>query len=329
MNLRAIFFLLFLSSVSIISAQTIRVKKRSVSSLQNAFENVQPGQIIRIPEGKYFLPEGIIMEGKSNVKIQGEGLVEFIAGDPYSGVMSLYDCRNVEIQNIQMRHDRPVDGSLCSGPVLSLYRCDSTLVRSCDLNGCGQIALQGQEVSGLKLIDNRMHNNSVCALAIRSVDGNSLHHVNGNDLPEWIEAEGNEIWNNGDMQYRMQSYFELYPGLEWEEQAPFIRQNSKKVKEFGSGEENDGEKIYAEGVMEGAFLGVEWGDFAHLSMGVEGRNVSFFVGPVGNLSEFEDDPYLLGKNIRVKWREMDMDLREFSGSIERHFQITEIRLLKD
>ena len=109
--------------------------------------------------------EAITIIGVKNLRVQSgqAGPSEIVAlSDGF--VLAFEKCQNFELRNLTFRHERP-DGK-CTSAVLGFVSCTNTLVRACQLTGCGTEGLTLSRVDRFQGRDLTIRN---CTMGILSV----------------------------------------------------------------------------------------------------------------------------------------------------------------
>lgn len=293
-----------------------QVKAGDAESLLEALSNLTSNSKLTIPEGTYMIPARMEINNLENVVIEGDGNVDIQLTDANDAVFMVYDCKNITVRNLHLKHYVPDENQVCTGGVLNLSSTDNVTVERCDLNGCGVVGISGWGNTGLKVRENYIHDNSYAGISLVSPSGQELLIVNGEMPLEGVELEGNMIEDNGSPKSRVEALFDQVEWLDEEAGHKAIVENSTcvKKKKVSTG---DGFFQYASGTVTVIYAGIEWGDFAHLNVIVKGGATSFWVDGGLDIDYIETNDQFLGKEVKIDWVERDMDLREFSGMIER------------
>jgi len=161
------FILLFLFvSCSLFSA-TLKVgKKEKYKNIPDALYALKDGDTLIIQTGEYRSDQAIInMKNKKNIKIIGQGRVDFIEESRYPYVIYLENCEGVTLKNLHARHAYSPHGS-CEAGVLFIRNCKNMHIEQCELNGSGIVGIELIDSENVKIISNFIHNNSSTGLSI-------------------------------------------------------------------------------------------------------------------------------------------------------------------
>ena len=112
--------------------------------------------------GEYMLVirelEGLTIRGR------GMGKTTLSTASRVSDVLRFEDCRNVRLEGLTLGHRGEISG--CAGDVLSFNGCEDVTLRSCELFGCGVIAVNAYLCARLYLEDCTLRDCTMAALNI-------------------------------------------------------------------------------------------------------------------------------------------------------------------
>lgn len=116
------------------SSRSIRIVPDHHATLKEAFDAVQSGETIFIRSGIHECHEALVLEGKSNVEIRGEGFETTILRDkvPAAHLLEIRNGEGIRISNLSLEYTGTPEKSSFS---LLHIRSKSTEVRDCILHG--------------------------------------------------------------------------------------------------------------------------------------------------------------------------------------------------
>jgi hypothetical protein len=306
-----------------------QIKSGDGESLLAAIANLQSGQTLQIPEGRYEIMQRMELKGLERVEIIGKGQVDILLRDPENEVVLIIESRQIRLTNLHLQHYIPDEYQICTGGVVNLVQTQDVTIDQCDLNGCGVVGVSGWGNTGITLKNNHIHHNTFAAVNLMAPEtGEQILLYNGEEPLPGIVMENNRIQDNGSIEKRREYWQNSVNWLDREAEEKAIRKQSyhqKKKKVALTEELNE----YRRGKLQGRYLGVEYGDFAHLNMALDLGGISFWVDGAVEIEEIESHDEWLGKRVEVEWVKRDMDLREFSGAIETGYVVIGFKVLED
>ena len=113
-------------------------------------------------DGQYEL----CLRGLSGLTIRGRGMgqTRITTRDVYADVLSFDGCADLTLEGLTLGHRGVVGG--CSGDVLGFRGCDNARIRSCELFGCGVIAVNAWSCSKMRVDDCLLRDCSMAALNV-------------------------------------------------------------------------------------------------------------------------------------------------------------------
>ncbi len=100
-----------------------------------------------------------------NLIIKGEQNSSIEVDPRYSYCLYFINCENCEVHNLTIGH---TEGGTCSGGVIGVRGGRMTLVKDCDLYGCGTFGLDLIETSDFALINSNIHDCTYGIMELRS-----------------------------------------------------------------------------------------------------------------------------------------------------------------
>ena len=100
-----------------------------------------------------------------NLIIRGERNSSIEVDPRYSYCLYFINCENCEVHNLTIGH---TEGGTCSGGVIGVRGGRMTLVKDCDLYGCGTFGLDLIETSDFALINSNIHDCTYGIMELRS-----------------------------------------------------------------------------------------------------------------------------------------------------------------
>ena len=100
-----------------------------------------------------------------NLRIKGEHNSSIEVDPRYSYCLYFINCENCEVHNLTIGH---TEGGYCSGGVIGVRGGRMTLVKDCDLYGCGTYGLDLIETSDFALMNSNIHDCTYGIMELRS-----------------------------------------------------------------------------------------------------------------------------------------------------------------
>ncbi len=126
-----------------------------------------------------------------NLTIKGEQNASIEVDPRYSYCLYFVNCQNVEVHNLTIGH---TEGGYCSGGVIGVKGGRMTLVKDCDLYGCGTYGLDLMNTEDFALMNSTVHDCTYGVMQMRScvaVKFNKCDFFNNREY-DLIEGWGNE-----------------------------------------------------------------------------------------------------------------------------------------
>lgn len=95
-------------------------KNERFATLQMAINAAPDGSRIVISEGEYLSDTAILISGKKDLTVVGEGAVSLLLGDKDANVIEVEKCSNIRFENLKVKHTDPPPGDRCSGYVFQV-----------------------------------------------------------------------------------------------------------------------------------------------------------------------------------------------------------------
>jgi parallel beta-helix repeat protein len=141
------------------------------------------GSQVKLAPGEYFLDEVILLSGKENIIIDGNGAL-LVMNSLESDVIHLTGCSNIQLLNFKATHIEPSGPTGCTGNVIYVDDSSDILIQNCDLNGSGIVGIAAYNTDNLLVEDSHIHENSEYAIIYQGpslyMTGNIIEK-NGND----------------------------------------------------------------------------------------------------------------------------------------------------
>lgn len=152
---------------------TLTLLAETENDVRSAFKRIpkfnRPIRVL-ITEGTYVFPNCIVLQGATNVTIEGEGTVRFHCEDTDEDVMAIIESKDITVKNVRMRHVTPLEEYQCHGAVLRVRKSENVSILACELNGCGAVGLSVWHSEEIRVSKSLIHDNSFCAFYFESVD---------------------------------------------------------------------------------------------------------------------------------------------------------------
>jgi len=167
--------------------------------IQAILDTAPDGSVLTLDYGEYVLATGLTVSGKHNLTITGPRGTLILVDDVMQDVLTLETCDSVQIVNLHMRHLKPLGDYNCEGAVIRMDECSNMEVKDCELDGCGAIAVAGNQVKGLRVTGCYIHNNTWNAFYLTDcenalITGNRIVH--NFDVLTQYDCDGIELRDN-------------------------------------------------------------------------------------------------------------------------------------
>ncbi|PSR12216.1 MAG: hypothetical protein DA408_11695 [Bacteroidetes bacterium] len=131
--------------------------------LAAALNALPSGAKVKLAPGKYLLNEPVLLEGKENITIDGNGAT-LVMNSLQSDVLHLTGCANIQLLNFKATHIEPSGPVGCTGNVIYIDESSDILIEGCDLNGSGIVGIAAYNTDNLRVLRNHIHQNSEYAM---------------------------------------------------------------------------------------------------------------------------------------------------------------------
>ena len=167
--------------------------------IQALLDAAPSGNILTISYGEYILKTGLKLTNRQDLTITAPPGTRIFVDDVMEDVLALEDCDSVRIENLHLRHLKPLTEYECNGACLRLSRCRNMEVVGCELDGCGAFGIAGDDVNELKVTNCYVHNNSFSAFYFDGcqnalISGNRI--VQNAELISQYSSDGIELRDN-------------------------------------------------------------------------------------------------------------------------------------
>jgi hypothetical protein len=110
--------------------------------------------------------KAITIHGVKNLRVLGAtGEKSEIVTRDDSFVLAFEKCRNVDLRHLSFRHERPA--GKCTSAVLGFVSCTNTLLRSCQISGCGTEGLTLSRVDRFEMRDSTIRDGTVGIMSVQ------------------------------------------------------------------------------------------------------------------------------------------------------------------
>ncbi len=159
---------LFLGTLAILTTGCIsknrifqypEIHANTPEDLEKALENGGSNIVITLQKGLYNLAHPIVIEGMSNLVINGNG-AELKLAALQDHVMVIKDCHNIKITDLKAHHTKPEGPVGCTGNVIMIEGGSDIEIRNCILNGSGLVGIAAYNTKNLKVVGCRIVENS-------------------------------------------------------------------------------------------------------------------------------------------------------------------------
>lgn len=140
--------------------------------IQQAIDSLPDGGKLILTEGTYDTLEPIILEGRKNLSIEGNGEVWINTKGIDHHVITLKACKNITLKNIKAQHvileegdNDPIDDAR-DGAVIGILEGGNNILYNCELVGCGIYGVYAYSSTPVVLEKCYLHDNAVSAVLL-------------------------------------------------------------------------------------------------------------------------------------------------------------------
>ena len=173
---------LFIFVASLLAASCGSAGLLVTDNLTMSLNTLTSGTSVKLKQGDYLLDETILLDGKQDITIDGNGST-LTVNSLSNHVIHVANCSNIRLINFKATHIEPSGPVGCTGNVLLLENSSDILVEGCDLNGSGIVGIASYNVDNLRVLNNFIHENSEYSIIYQGpsllLDGN-IFEENGN-----------------------------------------------------------------------------------------------------------------------------------------------------
>ena len=151
-------FILFVS-LFVISCGTSKIALKSVGAEVLFSGKIESGSVVKLEAKTYNLPAHILISGKENITIDGNGatlVMQSLAED----VILVENSKQIVLKNFKATHIEPEGPIGCTGNVIHVEGGSDILIEKCELNGSGIVGVAAYRTENLRIINNFIHKNS-------------------------------------------------------------------------------------------------------------------------------------------------------------------------
>ena len=129
------------------------------AQLSNGFDGLKSGDYIKLEPKEYLLNVPVRIENLENITIDGNGAT-LIMNSLSENVIHISGSKNIILKNFKATHIEPSGPTGCTGNVIYMDNSDDILVEKCALNGSGIVGIAAYNIGALKVVNNRIYENS-------------------------------------------------------------------------------------------------------------------------------------------------------------------------
>jgi hypothetical protein len=171
-----------------INAETHRIVPFSQISIQEILDFVQPGDTVILEEGIYEIDSTVKIMDKDSITIQGEGEVWVLCTDIYEDVISIVNCRGIQVYGVKARHKEWVPEYACNGSVVYIANSTDIEMRDCEFNGCGAFGVYMDYSERVDISYCYLHHNSYSAFYLSGCTDIALSYNRIMDNASFLSA---------------------------------------------------------------------------------------------------------------------------------------------
>jgi len=152
---------LFVIALLLLSCSTTKpvITMVSPAQLMNGLPELISGSYLKLEAKEYRLNVPLRIEGKENITIDGNGAT-LIMNSLSENVIHITTSKNITLKNFKATHIEPSGPTGCTGNVIYMDDSDDILVEKCELNGSGIVGIAAYDIGNLRVMNNRIYENS-------------------------------------------------------------------------------------------------------------------------------------------------------------------------
>jgi parallel beta-helix repeat protein len=132
--------------------------------LQAMLDTAADGSTVVIPKGKHVLSSGLVLGARKRVTITAEPGTRVFVADVMQHVLDLSTCESIRIENLHLRHVKPLRKYECHGAGIHLDDCRAVTIENCELDGCGAFGVAANYARNLTIRNCFIHHNTFTAV---------------------------------------------------------------------------------------------------------------------------------------------------------------------
>jgi hypothetical protein len=136
------------------------------ADLQAQIDAAKDGAVVRIPRGRYVLDKGLVVKGRKKLTLKGDGRAQVLVKDVNSFVLQVRDSESIRVENLHLRHLKPLKEYACHGDVIEVRNARKVVIDNCDLDGCGAVGVAAWNSSELTVRHCHIRRNSFNAFCL-------------------------------------------------------------------------------------------------------------------------------------------------------------------
>jgi len=187
----AVALVLSLAALGSSCARPLLKPPRAELDLQTLLDNAMDDGQVEIPFGEYVLDVGLKIKDKSGLKITAQPGARILVNDVMEDIIALDNCQSARIENLYLRHVKPLDEYECQGACIRADGCGRVTIVNCELNGSGAFGVAASETRDLLVQECFIHHNTYAAIYLYECDG--------------VTVRDNRIVNNAEVLSRLSS----------------------------------------------------------------------------------------------------------------------------
>ncbi len=136
--------------------------------LQAMIDEARDGSTVEIPFGEFRLAQGLTIANRRNLTLTSRPGARILVADTNADVLAISDCDNILVQNLFLRHIKPMEDYECHGAVVRIVNSVNARIVNCELNGCGAIGVSANQAQGVLVRNCFVHSNTFNAFYFES-----------------------------------------------------------------------------------------------------------------------------------------------------------------
>jgi parallel beta-helix repeat protein len=158
---------------------------RAAVDLQMLLDRAPDSSRIEIPYGEYVLESGLTLSNRHGLTITARPGTRILVADVMEQIIDLTNSSSIWIENLYLRHVKPLAAYECHGACVNLQNCDRVTIANCELNGCGAFGVAASNCERVMIENCYIHHNTYAGIYLYECDA--------------VTVQNNRIVNNAEV----------------------------------------------------------------------------------------------------------------------------------